>query len=432
MGGRTSSPRGTIARVLEGTRAAAPPPFEPPPGNPRFPLFDGLRAIAALGVLFGHCASITFLDLESSGGEAIADMQIGVTIFFVISGFLLYRPFVSADMQGHEHPPTLVFYARRALRIFPGYWFALTLIGLLPAVVGVLNEGDWWRYYLLLQNYEGGEAVFARGIGPAWSLSVELAFYATLPLFAVAMSRLGGSDPTRRMVRDLAALGVLALVSAGTRALVVGDLNAANGEGDHWYWNLTLTLPLFLAWFAVGMAFATVSSWSSATGRTPGPIRTASRNPTAVWGAALWLYALLVLTTDPLNRIEDEPHHLLAILVAGLIVFPAAFPHPSGRGVPAKVLALPLVAWLGLISYGIFLWAGPVTVALFYEVALDFGEPFWVLAPLAFAASVAAGAFSYYVVERPFLRLKNRQGKPPPAEPKAGQTTSRSSPVPTS
>jgi peptidoglycan/LPS O-acetylase OafA/YrhL len=394
--------------------APVPPVFEPPPGNPRFPLFDGLRAVAALGVLLGHCSAAAGAATTTLAGHAVSDLQMGVAVFFVISGFLLYRPFVAADMSGTRPSPTAVFYRRRLLRIVPGYWFALTLIALLPGVVGVFGEG-WWRYYLLLQNYSGVQAVFARGIGPAWSLSVELAFYLLLPLFAFAMRKTAGNDAGRRVVRDLIVLAVLALASAVARAHLVAEIQAAGGLVSQFTWTLILTLPLFLTWFAFGMAFASVSAWSRHTGNTPNAVRAAAARPGLVWLFAGACFALLVAALPSSAEGETPARYGLTALIAAALVFPAAFPHPEGRGLPGRLLSIRAVAWVGLISYGIYLWTSPLISMFVHEGILGNGVPFLALTGATLAAAIAAGAFSYYVVERPFLRLKTRRRRAPDA-----------------
>src|SRR5919198_5319841 len=80
------------------------PAVAPPPGNPRFPLIDALRAIAALSIFVLH-ADVTF----SGGSHAwyrsyFSRLDIGVTVFFLISGFLLYRPFVAARRHRAPRP----------------------------------------------------------------------------------------------------------------------------------------------------------------------------------------------------------------------------------------------------------------------------------------------------------------------------------------
>src|SRR5688572_7606459 len=96
-------------------------------GKPdRFPCFDGLRAIAALSVLVTHVSFLTYANVEHPLGVFFARMDIGVAFFFLISGFLLYRPFAMAHLTASAGPAVRPFFRRRALRIFPAYWVALT------------------------------------------------------------------------------------------------------------------------------------------------------------------------------------------------------------------------------------------------------------------------------------------------------------------
>ena len=391
---------------------SVPDALAPPPGNPRFPLFDGLRAVAAMGVLLAHCAVVT-IAATSVAGHVVGDLTMGVTVFFVISGFLLYRPFVAADMAGERPAPTRVFYRRRLLRIVPAYWFALTVVALLPGVISVFTSNEWWRYYLLIQNYSGIDFVFARGIGPAWSLSVELAFYLLLPLFAWAMRRAYGGNPDRRVIGDLTVLAALAIASTLIRADLISQINDANGLVSSWKWAVVLTLPLYLTWFAFGMAFASVSAWSTRTGKLPRALGYAASQPGLVWLFALLCYLLMVIVTPAIDAGEQPAHHAMTAVIAGAVVFPAAFPNPQGRGLPSRFLALPVVAWVGLVSYGLYLWASPLTLWLVHEGVASHGPPFLILAACTLATSIAAAAFSYYVVERPFLRLKYARGRLP-------------------
>jgi peptidoglycan/LPS O-acetylase OafA/YrhL len=113
----------------------------------RFPLFDALRAIAALSVLVTHCSGLTGFNSDNPLGAITARLNVGVTIFFVISGFLLYRPFVAARLEGRPAPSPLGYARRRALRIVPGYWVELTALAvfLTKYVAGAWSD-DGWAY----------------------------------------------------------------------------------------------------------------------------------------------------------------------------------------------------------------------------------------------------------------------------------------------
>src|SRR5947209_19307560 len=104
------------------------PVVAPPPGNPRFPLVDGMRAIAALLVLVVHTSFLSGADFGAWYGKYASRFDVGVPIFFAISGFLLYRPFVAAHLEGKAGPRVGDYAWRRFLRIVPAYWFALTVL----------------------------------------------------------------------------------------------------------------------------------------------------------------------------------------------------------------------------------------------------------------------------------------------------------------
>src|SRR3954462_12451136 len=105
----------------------------PPPGNPRFPLLDPLRAVAALAIVVTHTAELGGFNRAHALGAWTVRLDSGVTVFFVLSAFLLYRPFVAARLDGPPGPRVLRYARRRALRILPAYWVALIVLGLFDA-----------------------------------------------------------------------------------------------------------------------------------------------------------------------------------------------------------------------------------------------------------------------------------------------------------
>ncbi len=85
--------------------SAVPDAVAAPPRHPRFPLIDGMRAIAVLSVLAVHSAGFGQALGPSLGSRLLAHLNIGVAIFFLISGFLLYRPFIAHRTGGAAPPP---------------------------------------------------------------------------------------------------------------------------------------------------------------------------------------------------------------------------------------------------------------------------------------------------------------------------------------
>jgi len=120
-------------------------PRERPRGP--LPLFDSLRAIAALSVLCFHAAFFEFVRSDNALRPYTVHLDVGVSVFFLISGFLLYRPFVRARLFRAEPPHVLAYGWRRFLRIVPAYWVALTVVALWLALPGVFTRSGIPTYY---------------------------------------------------------------------------------------------------------------------------------------------------------------------------------------------------------------------------------------------------------------------------------------------
>lgn len=375
---------------------AVEPVVAPPPGNPRFPRVDGLRAIAALSVLGFHAAFFAGAFGNAWWGDLAGRLEIGVAIFFAISGFLLYRPYFAAHHRGDGGPLAGAFYRRRVLRIVPAYWLALTLLAIYPGLDGVFGP-DWWVFYGFGQVYS--QETFAQGIPQAWTLCVEVSFYLALPLYALALRRLGrGLGPDGRVRLELAVLALLSAACLGLRIAVIGEGPSV----------LPYTLLGLFDWFAAGMALAVGSVWLTARDAPPGWVAAIGRHPGACWAGALAVFVLLAVavpapsTSTPYGELSFHALNVISPIVALLLMLPAVV-EGDGGGAVRRFLALPVVAWLGIVSYGIYLWQAE---ALEWLVARGTGS-FPALLALGGAITVLCAAASYYVVERPLLRFKD-------------------------
>src|SRR4051794_15995274 len=117
---------------------------------PRFPHVDSLRAIAALAVLGTHAALYAgAVHPGSHVGRYAQRLEVGVAVFFVISGFLLYRPYVAARVAGIDGPRVGPYAWRRFLRIVPAYWVALTISALALGTAGVFTADGIPTFYLM-------------------------------------------------------------------------------------------------------------------------------------------------------------------------------------------------------------------------------------------------------------------------------------------
>src|SRR4051794_24149333 len=192
----------------------------------RFPLMDSLRAIAVVAVLVTHASYF----VAQSGTDLLVHFRfdMGVTIFFVISGFLIYRPWVHARLRGEPSPLVRVYAWRRFLRIVPGYWVALTVIALVVGLTGLFSWHGVAIYYGFLQIYSAYDV--GGGLVQAWSLCLEMAFYVFVPIYALVVARLRTADPARRLRQELIGAAALFAFSAVFKVVAVlsGTLETAS------------------------------------------------------------------------------------------------------------------------------------------------------------------------------------------------------------
>jgi peptidoglycan/LPS O-acetylase OafA/YrhL len=416
--------------MVEAVGSAPSPAVAPPPGSPRFALVDSLRAIAVLCVLSYH---VTLISGELNR-PVIGDLfpvlsNQGLTLFFAISGFLLYRPFVAARHAGARRPSLRRYGRRRVLRIVPAYWVALTVLAIFPGIVGVFS-GHGWRYYLFLQGFSSSTVV--SGIPSAWSLSAEVSFYIALPLWAVVIGRLHRFLVRTRWPQwELVALAAVAMggivVQLLASRLIVSSL-------------LVTTLAGESTWFALGMALAVISVAETACPRPPAAIRFVAEHGDLCWLGALacLIGAVAVLHPGGLFNIivslrtKQPPARTIgAILLTGgfcvLLMTPALFGEQAG-GVARRVLACRGLLSLGVISYGVYLYHLTIAELLGESsdpahfrasgVGLNLGGTHLrtiVLFAATLVVSVVVATISYRLVELPLLRRKEPGGRRPPA-----------------
>jgi peptidoglycan/LPS O-acetylase OafA/YrhL len=372
----------------------------------RFPLFDSMRALAAILVLCSHAAGPAHAaDAGTFAHPFAVRLGSGVAVFFVISGFLLFRPFLSAWVAGEPRPRFVPYALGRFLRIYPAYWVALTITVLWVSTLKF--EHGWWWLYLLMQNYFH---LGLAGIGAAWSLCVEVAFYVFLPFFVLALQRMPLRTGATRLAGAAVAVGALAAIGLGTRAYLLahgGELRANENP------------VTFLDWFALGMGLAVVSLWVERRDeRLPRWLRPLDRFPGLAWIVALGVFVAVSLGWESSGHFDGgsvwATHALYGVFAVALVV-PVALGDQS-RGLLRRVLSNRVLLYLGLVSYGIFLWHLAVLEQLsrWHLDRIGFIHPYilWPLVTLLMTTAIAS--VSYYVIERPALTLRRRLvGRPP-------------------
>jgi len=284
----------------------------------------------------------------------------------------------------------------------------MTVLAIYPGLTGVFS-GDWWRYYGFLQIYSLRTEPL--GLPPAWTLGVEVVFYAVLPLLAVLAARrpLDRSSARRPLRSDPAGrIHIVALTGLilGSTAFRVWGMRASPGS------TLTIWPPALIGWFAGGMLLATLSVRRQAAGDPAGEGPGGPLAATACWlaaglgavGLALLLPNQLFPPNEPVLRFAFE--NLAYIAIATLIVAPAVGVVGRG-GLPARVLAFRPLRLIGVISYGVYLWHYPIIQTLHDHGLGDSGTLSTLgLSTVALALASAAAALSYIMVERPARRLR--------------------------
>jgi peptidoglycan/LPS O-acetylase OafA/YrhL len=261
------------------------------------------------------------------------------------------------------------------------------------------SPGDWASYLTLTQTYTGHD--LDPSLQQMWTLAIEIAFYAALPLLAVGSRRfLGRDDPLRAQLILVIALFPVALASNLLGHATHNDVSL-------------LWLPAYLDWFALGMLLALASVAPPARVRAFDTLRGWAANAP---GTSLLIGALLFwLSTFPLAG----PYGLAPLTpwewtikhyLYGASAFFLLLPVMLARSQPlTRVLGNRPMVWLGTVSYGIYLWHLPLLIAL--TRWLDwrtFGGHFVQMLLLTALTATAVAAISWYGLERPLLRNFSR------------------------
>ncbi|WP_409436853.1 acyltransferase family protein [Mycobacterium sp. SMC-14] len=313
-------------------------------GVDRVASLTGVRAVAAILVVGTHAAYTTGKYTHGYAGLLGSRMEIGVPIFFVLSGYLLFRPWVRAAAFGRPDPSVRRYAWHRVRRIMPAYVVTVLLAYVIYHYrTAGPNPGHNWigllRNLTLTQIYTDNYmfGYLHQGLTQMWSLAVEVAFYVVLPLLAYATV----VWLCRRQWRPGLLLAGLAAAAAITPAwLTLVHTTDFLPDGAR------LWLPGYLAWFVAGMMLTVLQAMGV---RCYGFV-----------AIPLALICYLIAATPIAGEPTTSPTKLSEALVkagfyaviAALMVAPLAL---GNRGWYAQLLASRPMVWLGEISYEIFL-----------------------------------------------------------------------------
>jgi peptidoglycan/LPS O-acetylase OafA/YrhL len=354
------------------------------------PALDGTRALAAFLVVVTHVGFQSGMTSTGVLGALVARGDIGVAVFFVLSGFLLTRSWI-----GPRPPGARAYGMTRAARILPAYWLALA--GVIALGSGEPSTGAIATNVLVLQAYT---LDFLPGFTQTWSLTTEVTFYLALPLLILPLRRARARWPWIWML-------------AGTGLLCTGIAAAQERTA------LGMSILGHLGWFAAGLALA-VTERQLADGQMPDALARAVHlvrtDPATVVAA---LGALLLVAATPLAGPRDlmpagpgtaVVKELLYLVFALGLTAVAIWGDPTRW--PSRVLGSRAGRWLGSISYGVFLWHLLVLEGIARLVGIPlFGGHMLFLLISVLVVSVGLGWLSRVAVEDPLRRLAHKAGR---------------------
>ena len=397
---------------------------------------DFLRAAACLMVLMHHLAfrmdGRNIPDWAAPVMDFFVMGSFGVAIFFVLSGFLLARPFWVALDKGEPMPSLSIFTLRRAARILPGFWLAL-VVSLILSVTVSGNPLDSERIirflagFFLVSDWHWFTLFPVDNNGPLWSIGFEVTSYLLLPFCLAALFALKLRDWPAR----LAWLGVIALVLV-VHLMIVQWAPIDEVERG---WNHGLTggakawMPRFnpigfFAIFALGALAAGVQVKLNQFRHWACDVIGLAAVFTAGWVMAAHIGGLnegFGLFGIPYGF----PMMPLAICVA-LVVLPSSL-------MAGRLLDCRPARFLAEISFGIYIWHFLVIGLMARLLPPSFftegkeGWSIWIMSSaVAIAISLVIATLSFYLLERPVVRWARGLEKGPSSPLPLGERSARS------
>ena len=354
---------------------------------------DTLRASAILLVFLNHEA---FRSQNSALLVVQAVGWIGVDLFFVMSGYLIANQVLAGVNRGKELS-LAAFYARRAFRTWPAYWVVLACYFLFPSWMGGSTPPPLWRFVTFTQNFN---LATGTAFSHAWSLCVEEQFYLVLPLAVLIGLAFG-----RRRRQIWYAFGLLTLIGITARALLWTRYGAAwkgnlNGYYPHIFYSTLCRFDEFLPGIAVAvMRNAYPDLWR----------RLMLRDRLLSGLAAVCVAIAFYLASARFG--DDQTGYMPFMTVFGYsilaLLFAVAVVAALSPSSPISRVRIPGAYHLALWSYSIYLShkaVGNILARLLGPLGVSPWELFFAVA----GVSVMIGALLYYLIEQPFMRLRDR------------------------
>ena len=363
-----------------------PPQPAAPIEQPRhIPSLDGLRALSVLLVIIIHTLlRNTLYKFIPFPLRLLGNGALGVFIFFVISGYLI-TTLLLREQSKTGAISLRSFYLRRAFRILPPLYAYILFLGIL-GITGHLpgmNGHEAVSALTLTRNYSHTVGLWA--MEHLWSLCIEEQFYILWPTVLV-LCLLHRNDATGRRRATRIALAVL-IAEPFVRIICYRYAPAWRNLG-------------MFHMQADGLMFGALGALQQGRARFEGVYDRATRWP---WLLPLLIFVVLNALTVRFQNYWDLP---IGMTLNGFVILMwMLWLTRNPASLQGRVLNQPVVAWLGRLSYSLYIWQTFFTHHLNVEV---FGHDAWYLNfPASWLCILAVAAVSYYVIERPALRLRD-------------------------
>lgn len=371
------------ADAPRGSHAAAKKAVPARPKSRYIPGLDGLRAFAVLAVIAYHM-----------GMPWAAGGLLGVTIFFVLSGYLITSLLV-IEFQGTGRINLPDFWLRRVRRLFPAIVFSVVAIAVLctifnhalltklrPDVIpSLFFFNNWWQIF---HNVSYFDALGSPSpVTHFWSLAIEEQFYLVWPVLLFLLMKLG----VKKRV-----LATMTLVLALASAVDMAVLFDPHGDPSRVYYGTdTRAFSLLIgAW----LAFVWPSHQLGASDEVK--VSTGVRRALDAVGIVAFVgLCLMVWLADGFSPFLYRGGLVLCSVLTAIVI--AVLVHPAS--ILGRIAGLAPFVWIGKRSYGIYLWHYPLLLLMLPQNGLT-ESPWWMML-LALAAIFACSAFSYTFVENP-------------------------------
>lgn len=398
-------------------------------------VLDGVRGIAVLLVISFHVNLVSGNKLWDWQTNPLASSVTtaggtGVTLFFVLSGFLLFMPFAKALLFKGSWPLVWVYYLRRMFRIFPGYYISLFLL-ILVAYQQYLDANHRLNLLLFLTFFMDSSRLTFRTLdGPFWTLAVEWQYYMILPLICVAIAFAVRWVPVSKRLPAIM-LCLLGVIAWGLAVRFWGLYYSGNpGQTFLWLPPVVMNVLMFIFFgitgkytedFAVGMLISLLYIYAQHPS-----MRVAFTQRWRQLSPWLWRSGIIILVFSAMWHFKSGESAAWPFLNGIMPVFNWLSEMVLAIGFGLCIAAIlygpeslkrpfnwKLLRWVGLISYSLYIWHLPLLVLFVTRVLPVFHLTNVYVIYLLYWLWVLLVIFPFSLlfftlIEKPFMRLGDR------------------------